>query len=179
MQTTGNLIDAKLNFENLKTTVTLELDAGDIETLNQLNSEKLSIEIKKYRKKRTLDENALFHVLVNKLARHYSMSDEEMKIRMNLDYGTIARDENGKAIGCKVPANTDMKAFYKYAKWYKKDADGCDCYLFYKETHTLDTKEMANLIDGVIQECKVAGIETMQEEELYSLFKEAQNVKAK
>lgn len=179
MQTTGKLINAKWDCKTLKTTVTLDLDVGDLETLNELNEEKLSIEIKKYRKKRTLDENALFHVLVQKLAEHYHMNNEEVKIRLNLDYGTLAKDENGQTMACKVPKTVDMTKFYKYAKWYKTTDDGLDCYMFYKATHTLDTKEMSRLIDGTIEECKFAGIETKSEEELVSLFKEAQNVKKK
>ena len=31
-------------------------------------------------------------------------------------------------------------------------------YLFYKQTHTLDTKEMSDLIEGVVQECIDMGI---------------------
>jgi hypothetical protein len=77
-----------------------------------------------------------------------------MKIKMNLDYGTIARFEDGKVKGCKVPKETNMKEIYKYSKWYKEDTDGYDCYIFYKQTHTLDTKEMAQLINGVVQECQ-------------------------
>ena len=34
-----------------------------------------------------------------------------------------------------------------------------DIYIAYKETHTLDTKEMQRLIDGVIQECDALNIE--------------------
>lgn len=126
-------------------------------------------EIKLYRKKRTKDANAYFHLLVNKLARHFNISDEEMKIKMNLDYGTIARFEDGRIKGCKVPKGTDIKEFYKYSKWYKED-NGDDCYIFYKETHTLNTKEMSQLISGVVQECQDAGIETKRQEEINSLL---------
>ena len=42
-------------------------------------------------------------------------------------------------------------------------------YLFYKQTHTLNTKEMAQLIDGVVRECHEAGIETYTEEEIESI----------
>lgn len=111
-------------------------------------------EIKDYKNKRSNDANAYFHLLINKLARHFNISDEDMKIKMNLDYGTIARFEDGRIKGCKVPKETNMKEIYRYSKWYKEDTDGYDCYIFYKETHTLDTKEMAQLINGVVQECK-------------------------
>lgn len=137
--------------------------------LEQPDDKKLEIEI--YREKRSKDANAYFHVLVNQLARHFNIKDEDMKIKMNLDYGTIARFEDGRIKGCKVPAETDMKDIYKYSKWYKTDEDGYDCYIFYKETHTLNSKEMSQLINGVVQECQDAGIETKPQEEIDSLLR--------
>lgn len=127
-------------------------------------------EVKEHKEKRSNDANAYFHLLVNELARYYNISDEDMKIKMNLDYGTIARFEDGRIKGCKVPKGTNIKEFYKYSKWYKADENGDDCYIFYKETHTLDTKEMSQLINGVVQECQDIGIETRPQKEINSLL---------
>lgn len=127
-------------------------------------------EVKEYKEKRSKDANAYFHCLVNKLARYYNLPDEEMKIKMNLDYGTIAKFEDGRIQGCKVPKGTDMKVFYKYSKWYKIDEEGNDCYIFYKATHELNRTEMSQLINGVVQECQDIGIETKSQAELQSLL---------
>ena len=127
-------------------------------------------ELKEYKQKRSNDANAYFHLLVNKLARFYNISDEDMKIKMNLDYGTIARFEDGRIKGCKVPEGTNIKEFYNYAKWYKTDEEGNDCYMLYKQTHTLDSREMSQLINGVVQECQDVGIETRTPEEIKSLL---------
>ena len=127
-------------------------------------------EIKEYKQKRSNDANAYFHLLVNKLARYYNISDEDMKIKMNLDYGTVARFEDGRIKGCKVPEGTKIREFYNYAKWYKTDIEGNDCYIFYKQTHTLDSKEMSQLINGVVQECQDVGIETKTPAEIKSLL---------
>ena len=128
-------------------------------------------EVKEHKKRRSNDANAYFHLLVNKLGRYFNISDEDMKIKMNLDYGTIARFEDGRIKGCKVPKATNMREIYRYSKWYKEDLDGYDCYIFYKETHTLNTKEMAQLINGVVQECKDVGIETEPQEKIDSLLR--------
>ena len=45
-------------------------------------------------------------------------------------------------------------------------------YLFYKQTHELNTKEMSDLIDGVVYECQKLGIETKTKEELNSMLNE-------
>lgn len=137
--------------------------------LFQLDKDK-KYKLEEYKERRSADANAYFHVLVNQLAKYYSLSNEDMKIKMNLSYGTIATDKNGKVLGCKVPNGTDMKTFYPYAKWYKEDKDGCDCYLFYKQTHTLNSLEFSKLLNGVVQECKDAGIETLDEREIKSLL---------
>ena len=59
------------------------------------------------------------------------------------------------------------------AKWYKEITDNGitkDCYIIYKETHTLDTKEMARLIDGVVQECQNVGIETKTPDQIAEMM---------
>lgn len=173
MQLTGIITSFNKDWKTGKAIVTLLLDTTNMEHIERLSKlEKLTIAIKKFFKKRSKDANAYFHVLVNELARYYSMSDTDMKIKMNLDYGTIARFEDGRIKGCKVPDGTDMKEIYQYSKWYKSDENGDDCYIFYKETHTLNTKEMAQLINGVIQECENAGIETKPKAEIDSLLRE-------
>ncbi len=173
METTGIITDVSIDFNTLKPKISLVLNTNDKDTIQKLkNEEKLNIELKKYRECRSNDANAYFHLLVNKLARHFNISDEDMKIKMNLDYGTIARFEDGRIKGCKVPTGTNMKEIYRYSKWYKTDEEGNDCYVFYKETHTLDTKEMSQLINGVVQECQDVGIETKTKEEIESLLKE-------
>ena len=130
-------------------------------------------EVKEYKQKRSNDANAYFHVLVNELARYFNIPDKEMKIKMNLQYGTIAKDGNGNSIGIKIPKGTDITQFYDYAKWFGECEDNgikFDKYLLYKQTHTLNTKEMSQLISGVVQECQDVGIETKTPEELRSLL---------
>lgn len=131
-------------------------------------------EVKEYKQKRSKDANAYFHVLVNELARYFNISDKDMKIKMNLQYGTIAKDANGNSVGVKIPQGTDITQFYDYAKWFgecEENGIKFDKYLLYKQTHTLNTKEMSQLINGVVQECQDVGIETKPKEEIESLLK--------
>ena len=133
-------------------------------------------EIREFKPVRGLQANRYFHKLVNELARHnrnsgYAISDEEMKVHINLSYGTLATDENGKIAGAIVPKNFDMSSFYPYAKIYKTDGDK-DYYLFYKRTHELDTKEFTQLIRGLEQECKDVGIPTLDDLEFEKMMKE-------
>ena len=42
----------------------------------------------------------------------------------------------------------------------------CNMWKVYKDSHKMDTKEMARVIDGAIQEAKALGIETETPDEL-------------
>lgn len=133
-------------------------------------------ELKEYKSIRGLKANAYFHKLINELAKYnrsigHAISDDEMKININLSYGTIAIDENGNITGAMVPKGTDMQNFYSYAKWYKS-TDTCDCYYFYKRTHELNSKEFWQLIKGLERECKDVGIPTLDDLEFERMMQE-------
>lgn len=175
MNFTARITDIKLENEN---DIYITLNTDNLSILEDLekirNSEKgISIELKRSYNRRSLDANAYFHFLVNKLARYFNVSDEEMKIKMNLQYGTIARDSNGNSVGVKIPITANIKDFYHYAKWFGECEEGgikFNKYLFYKETHTLNTKEMSDLIEGVVQECQDYGIPTKTKEEINDML---------
>lgn len=144
-------------------------------SLFALNQDK-EYEIKEYHPLRGTQANKYFHKLINELAKYnrssgYAISDEEMKIIINLSYGTIATDKNGKVKGAKVPRGTKMEEFYPYAKCYKSEGD-YDCYIFYKRTSELDSKEFFQLIKGLEQECKDAGIKTLDDIEFEKMMEE-------
>lgn len=148
----GKIQDIKMPTENSVSVTILTENITIVEELEKafISKKDMAVEIKRQYKKRSLDANAYFHFLVNELARHYNISDEEMKIRMNLQYGTIDRDENNKCIGVKVPANVDIRKFYKYAKCFGTCVEAgikFNKYLFYKRTRELNTKEMGDLIE--------------------------------
>lgn len=142
-------------------TITVKSDFRD--DYDKLLNKDLRVDIKEWKEPRSKDANAYFHVLVNKIAEAQCLGDDEVKRRLVVEYGTLARDEDGQLIGAMLPAGTDIDQFYPYTRLYKsKTVDGkeYDCYLFYKQTRTLDTKEMSRLIEGAIYVAKGLGIDT-------------------
>lgn len=123
-----------------------------------------------FKQKRSLSANAYFHLLVDKLSKYHKIGSDEMKKKMVLEYGAIAYDSLGKKVGIKIPKSVNVDDFYPYAKWFGEE-EKLNHYIFYKQTHTLDSKEMAKLIDGVVNECKEVGIETLDDLELKRLVK--------
>ena len=158
----GRLIDMVLG-RNRKWRVTIELDSDFREGFDALKDAVIEITIKKWRAKRSLDANAYFHVLVNQIAEVRGVGDTEIKRDLVLEYGTIARDQDGNKLGSMFPAGVDATEYYKYSKWYKSmtlNGKEYDCYLFYKPTHEMDSKEMSRLIEGAIEVAKGLGIDT-------------------
>ena len=135
----------------------------------------LAVEVKQFRKGRSLNANAYFHLLVSKIAKAMDLGEEETKVRIVLEYGAIMRDENGEKVGFKLPASVDVNSIYKYAKWFDERIENgrkFNCYIIYEHTHKLDTKQMARLIDGTVYEAKELDIETMTPKELALLKQE-------
>jgi len=165
----GRIVDLSFGM-NRKQRLTLEMDSDCRDLFDQLHEEpKLSIEIKKYRKKRSLNANAYFHVLVNKIARALGDSDEATKKSLVLNYGVVAKDKNGLNVGFKLPESVDVETIYPYVKQFDTRQEGkvkFNCYLVYKGTHEMDTAEMAKLIDGAIEVARELGVETDTPEQL-------------
>lgn len=152
--------------------ITVTVTSDFRQSFDDLKDYEVSVEIKRYREPRSKNANAYFHVLVNKIAEAQRLGNDEVKRQLVLEYGTLATDETGSVLGAMLPASASMDVFYPYAKWYKSkvlDGKKYDCYLFYKQTHTLDSKEMARLIDGTITVAKELGLETMTPDQLARL----------
>lgn len=164
----GRLIDLSFG-RNRKQRLTVELDGDFREFFDQLYGKELDIEIKKHREKRSLSANAYFHVLVNRIAAETGESDLAVKRRLVVEYGSIAKNQDGTTMGFMIPAKTDVTELYKYVRCFDtREVNGTlfNCYLVYKHTSTMDSKEMARLIDGAISEAKEMGIETDTPERL-------------
>lgn len=159
---------------NRKQRITVEVDRDFREEYERLKDTELDIEIKKHRERRSNSANAYFHVLVNKIAAERGGSEEDTKAALVLEYGALAKDVNGVVVGFKLPASVDVSTIYPYVKCFDtREENGklFKCYLVYKQTHLMDTKEMARLIDGAIEVAKALGIETDTPEQL-ARFKE-------
>lgn len=144
-----------------------------IKTSQHSANKRLKTQMYWERETRGLNANAYFHVLVDKIAKTLNSSAEEVKIKMVLEYGAIAT-ENGDEIIVAIPKSANVFDYYKYAKWMgdftAKNGKPYSQYLLYKQTHTLDCSEMAQLIDGVVQEAKGLGIETRTPDEIARLI---------
>lgn len=164
----GRLVDIVVGF-NRKQRVTIELDRDFREEFDRLHGQELDVEIKKHREKRSKDANAYFHVLVNKIAAERGGKDDDVKRQLVVEYGALDRDEDGTVIGFKLPASVNVDKIYPYVRCFDtREENGklFKCYLVYKHTSDMDSKEMARLIDGAIETAQELGIATDTPEQL-------------
>lgn len=138
-----------------------------------LNTKAWDITIKEHKEKRSKNANDYFHVLVHKIAQASKIGNDECKVKLNLDYGTPMRIDEDMLFAFKVPKGANVQGVVKYPKWYKEVTENgkqYDCYMVYKETHTLTTSEMSRLIEGTVAEAQNLGIETKTPGELAELI---------
>ena len=142
---------------------TLKLQSKIYEIVEEIKQGKVfDCEIKEHKEKRSLNANAYFHLLVHRIAEVMKIGNDECKVKMNLEYGTPKKLDEHTLFAFKVPKGavvSDIIEYPKLVKTVEENGKELDIYIAYKETHTLDTKEMQRLIDGVIQECDALNIE--------------------
>jgi hypothetical protein len=158
----GRILDYSLSFGG-KQRITLELDTDFLEGYEALKEVPVEISIKKWRSKRSSDANKYFHLLVNEIALAKGLPDDQVKIDLITQYGTYARDDDGNLIGFKLPASVDVEQIYPYTRMYKEveeDGKRYKCYLVYKRSSNMDTKEFSHLIDGTIEVAQELNIDT-------------------
>ena len=87
MDFTGTFDGLGMDFTTGKQKATLTLNEDAKQTFENLHDKKVVITIKAYRKKRSLDANAYFHVLVGKIADVTGNSKVYIKNKLIAEYG--------------------------------------------------------------------------------------------
>ena len=123
----------------------------------------------KPKKHRSLNANAYFHLLVGKIADKLRMSKIQCKNIMLARYGQY-EFVDGKRMVITVDSDIDMtqrEDIHCSAIGYGEiNGRKFTHYAVMKPSHEMDSKEMSHLIDGVVDEAKEIGIETITPAEL-------------
>lgn len=130
----------------------------------ELKGKDLAVELKEYREKRSLNQNDLFHKLLAMLAARLGNSmarQKNIELFRYSQYDTyndrlvtfILRDDLSEVL-------MESEDYHLKPTDQTKELNG-DLYRVYykvKGSHELNTQEMTHLIDGVMEDCKEAGI---------------------
>lgn len=132
--------------------------------LNQ--DEKVIFEIKEYKEKRNLDQNAKYYKLLNELALTLKIGTEELHFEMLKNYSVRYQ--------VLIPKETELRGikYYELKKTIKKDNKLFNIYEVYVPSHELKTDEFAMLLNGLVEECREQNLEVrspneIREEEMY------------
>lgn len=151
------------DFKTKKWYITFEID--DVPALfDKLRDKVLSIEVKEYRKKRSLDANAYCWVLCTKIAGVLKTSKDEVYEDMIQRYAPFDKDEDGY-ITVTMLARIPVERLGGHWRLIRHEG-AFKSYMRLTGSSEMDTKQMAWFLDGVISEAKELGIETETPDEI-------------
>lgn len=168
----GRIVDLTVSLDG-KQRLTVELDGDFRNEFDNLHEYPVSITVKRYRAKRSLDANGYAWVLVDKIA-------EKMRLPKNDVYRQAIKEIGG--VSTVICAQNETVKQIK-EMWQDKGIGwqvdqmpskikGCTNLVLYFGSSTYDTKQMSALIDQLVQTAEALGIETKSPEEIQSLLEE-------
>lgn len=125
------------------------------------------LKIDKHRNKRSLDANNYAWHLINEIANALRMSKEEVYLQMLKSYG---QREYVSMLANVNPSR--ISKYYEEQGTFKHNNNTFKSYMFYIGTSQYDSREMSIFIDGLVQEARNLGIETLEDTEIENLIKE-------
>ncbi len=130
------------------------------------------LELKQHRQRRSLDANAYAWVLMARLAEAMHIPKEDV-------YRQQIPNVGGNSMVLCLPEKDAARYRALWERqgvgWVTEDlgkskVPKCRNIMVYQGSSTFDTRQMAAMIDNLIQDCKALGIETKSPEEIRSLI---------
>lgn len=130
-------------------------------------------EIKEWRKKRSGDANSYAWALMGKLAEHYRVTPISVYrseiVNISDAYEVVCVQETAKDRFRRIWGKQGLGWV---CEEFPSKLPGCVNLRCFYGSSVYDTGQMSRLIDGIVQECQAAGIETATPEELSRLKEE-------
>ena len=164
MDCTGALIEVSKDWKTGRFRLTFEINediTGSVDSLSKC--EKLTLKATKYRKKRSLDANALLWKCLGDIAQSLRIDKWQVYLMMLKRYGKFTH------IVVKENAVEAVKKQWRECEVVGEitvNGQKAVQMLCYFGSSTLDTKEFSVLLDGVISEMKEMGLETPVSEDM-------------
>ncbi len=165
------IADVSRDFRTGQARITLITDSNILHSVDELLDKVLNCKLKRFRKKRSLDANAYFWVLCGKLAAktRQCKSDIYRSLIKEIgdNYEIVPIKDEAVDTWCK---NWEQKGEgWQYDILGESKLEGYTNVCCYYGSSAYDTKQMSELIDLVVFECKEQGIETLTPDEIESM----------
>lgn len=172
------LVSAEMDPVKRTSTITVEVEGPLPEGMEtSLQGVDLKLTLVKYRKKRSLDANAYYWVLVTQIAEALKIGKVEAHNQLLSDYGQLDM-QDGQVVSVMLREDIDWRRLAElHLRPTSKvitNSKGTTfrCYFVCRGSHTYDTKEMSVLINGTVSEAKELGIETLTPAEIQRMLNE-------
>ena len=170
MRATGKIVGANIDFRTGKPVLMLEInERGDFEQIvdDLKDKDKLTIEIKQYKERRSLDANAYFWVLCDKLATALRKSKTEIYREYIKDIGGVSETVCVKNAAVeRLCEGWSKNGIGWQTETFTSKIEGCTNVVLYYGSSTFSTAQMSMLLDLVIQDCHEQGIATDTPEQI-------------
>jgi hypothetical protein len=123
----------------------------------------LSVEVKAYRHKRSLNANSYLWVILSEIAAVLHTTKDELYLEVLSRYGVFTHLIVKPNVVDRV--KEEWRTVRELGEVTVNGQTGIQLQCYFGSS-TYDTKEMSVLIDGVVQEAKELGLETMTPDEL-------------
>ena len=170
MDLSGRLFSVSRDYITKKPMITFLVNEN-LDGIEKLDGKDLKIKVIKSTRPRSLNANAYFHVLCDRLRQELGVSMAKMKNDLITSYGQIEYITEGQALIYKTNAPVEyiQELEDAHMKFIKQSEDGAYWYKVYRGSHTYNTDEMRMLLEGTVAEAKEQGIETKTPDELARL----------
>ena len=173
MKVSGRITGASIDFKTGKPTISFEVnEQNDFKAMvNDMRGlEKLSIEVKPFRQRRSLDANAYCWVLIDRLAEKLNLP----KVAVYRQY--IQNIGGNSEIVCvkneavkRLCEGWQRNGIGWQTEEFDSKLDGCTNVILYYGSSVYDSAQMSRLLDLIIQDCNAVGIPTATPNEIERL----------
>ena len=168
----GRLMDLTIGLTG-KQRVTIEVDGDLRPEYDRLRESDVSVDLKKFRQKRSLDANAYCWTMLDKLAQTVGRGKTDL-------YRNYIRDVGGNSetvcvvnkAAQKLREGWEHNGLGWVTETIPSKLEGCTNVVLYYGSSTYDTAQMSRLIDLIVQDCSALGIETLPPYKLAAMVEE-------
>lgn len=164
MRVTGRLKSVSANpFGKLTITFEVNERSKAIEELAKIQNAELTINAEKVKEKRSLNANAYFWQLVDKIAKVLKSEKWTIYLLQLSKYGVFTD------LMIPIGAKKELDKVFRYIEILDEDYE-TQTLRCYTGSSEYDRKQMYDLIEGTVQDAKDLGIETLTPRELGSMI---------
>lgn len=162
----GKLVDLHSSRDGKLSIVTFSTEEKVDELFDSLCEKEVSIEIKQARKHRSLDANGYCWVLIDKIAERTGLKKTEVYRNAIRDIGGVSDTicVMNKAVD-RLREGWEKNGIGWQTETMPSKMTGCTNVILYYGSSVYDSKQMASLIDSLVQDAEALGIPTISDKE--------------